>query len=119
VEAEVTGPKAKLSVRVSGGYALGGKGLSGGAGTITVDGGGRRFKVTSSDGAGLTVAVDAVASESGVALSVSSEPWAIVRVDSLGKGRTPQRIVVANGERAEIMLKSPTGGEVSLFVKAN
>jgi len=118
-EPEVTGPKAKLSVRVSGGYALGGKGVSGGAGTITVDGGGRRFKVNASDGAGLAVTVDAVATESGVALSVSSEPWAIVRVDSLGKGRTPQRIVVSNGERAEIMLKSPSGGEVSLFVKAN
>lgn len=118
-EPEVTGPKAKLSVRVSSGYALGGKGVSGGSATVTVDGSGRRFKVTSSDGAGLVVSVDATATESGVALSVSSEPWAIVRVDSLGRGRTPQKVVVANGARAEIMLKSPSGGEVTLFVKAN
>jgi serine/threonine protein kinase len=116
--AAASGPSVKLALRVSGGYVLAGRGVSGDSASLSVDDT-RKFKLTPPESGGLTVSVTATPTESGVELSITSEPWAIVRVDNLGRGRTPQRVVVKRGDRAEIFLKSPAGGEVGLVVKAN
>jgi hypothetical protein len=87
--------------------------------TLTVEGGARRFKIAPPADGGLAIGVEATPTESGVQLAITSEPWAIVRVGNIGRGRTPQRIDIDRGDRVEIFLKSPTGGEVTLVVKAN
>jgi len=114
-----SGPRVKLAVRVGGGYTLEGRGVSGDSATLSVESGARRFKVVPPAGSGITVSVEATATDDGLQLSVTSEPWAIVRVGNIGRGRTPQRIDIARGDRAEIILKSPSGGEVTLVVKAS
>ncbi|MFZ9887685.1 MAG: protein kinase domain-containing protein [Myxococcota bacterium] len=47
-----------------------------------------------------------------VALSVDTEPWAVVVANNLGKGRTPQRSRVSVGEPLQLLLKNPEAGEM-------
>ncbi len=48
---------------------------------------------------------------------VDSEPWAIVRVNGLGKGRTPQRGLPLGTRRAQIELVNPAGGKMTVSLK--
>jgi serine/threonine-protein kinase len=51
-------------------------------------------------------------------LDVDSDPWAIVRVDGPGKGRTPLKsIALPAGRGADIELANPTAGKMTLTLK--
>jgi serine/threonine protein kinase len=53
--------------------------------------------------------------EGNVTFDVESEPWAIVRVDGVGKGRSPQRaIALPAGRRIELELTNPKAGLMKL-----
>jgi len=49
-----------------------------------------------------------------LAVTIGSEPWAIVRVNNVGKGRTPLTLRVKQGGRLKVELKSPKAGEMRL-----
>lgn len=50
-----------------------------------------------------------------VTFDVESEPWAIVRVDGVGKGRSPQKsIALPAGRRIELELTNPKAGLMKL-----
>lgn len=47
-------------------------------------------------------------------VTVQSEPWAIVTVDNVGRGRTPQPVTLAPGTRVSVTLKSPGASPMTL-----
>ena len=49
-----------------------------------------------------------------LSVRVGSEPWAIVRMNNVGKGRTPLALRVPQGGRLKLVLKSPKAGEMKL-----
>jgi len=52
-----------------------------------------------------------------IAQAITSTPWAIVRVDQVGKGRTPiANLALESGHKHLISLKNPTGAAMDISV---
>jgi eukaryotic-like serine/threonine-protein kinase len=52
-----------------------------------------------------------------VTVQLQSEPWAIVTVDNVGKGRTPQTFTLTKGKRTAIALKNPAQPTMTISVQ--
>ena len=59
--------------------------------------------------------------DSGTAsVDVDTDPWAIVRVDGVGRGKSPQKgLALPSGRPAQIELTSPTAGKMTVSLRAN
>ncbi len=78
-----------------------------GSATLIVDDGDAPFK--------LRLRVRAGAS--GGLLDLDTKPWAIVRVDQIGKGRSPLSDVVLDpGRKTQVSLQNPAGATMDLAV---
>ncbi|MDP2340041.1 MAG: serine/threonine-protein kinase [Deltaproteobacteria bacterium] len=50
-------------------------------------------------------------------LSIESEPWAIVRVDQVGRGKTPvTSVVLVPGKKTSLALSNPSGAQMDVAV---
>jgi hypothetical protein len=52
-----------------------------------------------------------------VTVQLQSEPWAVVTVDNVGKGRTPQTFTLTKGKRTAIALKNPAQPTMTISVQ--
>ena len=76
----------------------------------------RTFVVKAADGP-LVARFVVNADDSGADVTVKATPFAIVRVNNLGKGRTPLKLRLKKNEAARVLLKSPRGGEVEATIR--
>ncbi len=65
-------------------------------------------------GGALTVKLRVSAADGVVDVRVDTEPWAIVRANNIGRGRTPQALRVLAGEPVQLVLKHPEAGEMKV-----
>ena len=99
------------------GYAVKGgrKVYAGEPTTLTID---------KADGAPFTVKLRVRVDEAGNGtVDVDADPWAIVRIDGVGKGKSPQRALplwsATSARSAQIELTSPTAGKMAVSLRAN
>ncbi len=106
VEAEIVG---KVAVSAEGFVVKGGRNVPAkGAAVLVVDDKEAPFKLK------LKVSVD----DGGAPLlSLESDPWAIVRVDSVGKGKTPvSAVALTPGKKTQLSLQNPSGAAMDVSV---
>jgi serine/threonine-protein kinase len=106
---EVVDIAGKVAITAEGFVVRGSRTVAeGGSTTLIVDDPQAPFKVT--------IKVKAQAG-GGATLSVSTSPWAIVRIDQVGKGKTPLLdMPLAGGKKALISLQNPTGPKMDVSV---
>jgi serine/threonine protein kinase len=106
---KVAGPAIARLVVAADGFVVKGARLvpADGSATLIVDDGDAPFK--------LRLRVRAGAS--GGLLDLDTKPWAIVRVDQIGKGRSPLSDVVLDpGRKTQVSLQNPAGATMDLAV---
>ena len=105
----------KLTLRASGADQIRGAGASGRSQASVTVYDGERGTLTLSGPLATKLRYKREGGE--LSLSVKSTPWAIVRVNNIGKGKTPARLRLKPGRQTKILLKNPKAGELSLTVK--
>ncbi|HEY1097661.1 MAG TPA: hypothetical protein VGF99_01990, partial [Myxococcota bacterium] len=103
---EAAAPVAKVAISAEGFVVKGARSVPEGGATVLV--------VDDPD-APFSLRLRVVAGDEGGTLQLESTPWAIVRVDQVGQGRTPlQGVVLKPSRKTLISLQNPAGAKMDL-----